>query len=778
MKRRLIFLVLLFAFGVFDVASSPLQEQKPAWDGNQTVPVHLMPLRDEFDQPIVPTASYSLPFSSRFSCAPCHDYSFIAQGQHFNPLAANLSGRAGEPWFWVEEKSGTVLPLSFQKNKGTWAPMEVGLTSWDFALLFGRHMTGGGILELANEDMSPDSRWNVSGKIEINCLACHNASRIQSHSEWAKQILRHNFRWAATAASGLGEVGGMASRLPATWDLFDGPNPDDTEWAVVPSVQYNPGLFDSKHRVFLDIAPKPEDQRCLVCHSVTPVDAGKQDFDADIHSASGLACVDCHRNSLDHVMTRGYEGEAGSGDEDRGSLTCAGCHLGPETKGRRSLEAGRLGAPYPQHYGLPPVHLERLACTVCHSGPLPGKDPVRVRTSRANRLGIYGVAQWMTEMPWISEPVYQRNGQGKIAPYRLVWPSYWASIENGEVFPIPADEILDLIGEVLSSEERVAQLLLALYRASDLGGTPVLISGGRIFELNVDGGLDVLTGDGLPVSPNFSWGIKTDEEIEPLVPEFDPQAEMLDLDLETRIYEVLDALETVENAPGKPALLMDKVLFHSVEGYLEKKEYEEGDVGFLPQLCWFSDGHVIPLIDDDDLRTILITADTQYSLTEEQVVLALEVLDSERKTGETEGEKRHVYISGGRMFELDVDGRLNSIDHVAAEPVTWPLGHRVRPAQQSLGFRGCRDCHRADSPFFFGKVRGEGPLFTMSVESRTQSAFMGLNQPYQRLFGLSFSVRPVLKAVLFVAVALLGSLLLLLVMLVIGRMTGLVNRER
>lgn len=769
--------VLVVVFGLFNSLLSQTPESKPTWDGSQAVPVHLLPLKDEFNQQVIPTESFPLPFSSRHSCAPCHDYAQIAKGLHFNPLGLSPSGRPGEPWFWVEEKSGTVLPLAYRGRKGIWDPGELGLSSWDFALLFGRHMTGGGSLEPSDEEMSPESRWNVSGRIEINCLGCHSGSRIQSHSEWAKQILRHNFRWAATAAAGLGEVGGMASRLPATWDLYDGPNPDDTEWAVVPSVRYNPGLFDSKHRVFFDIAEKPDDRRCLVCHSVTPASMSRMELDADIHSASGLHCVDCHRNGLDHAMNRGYEGETGSSEREIESLSCTGCHLGPETKGRRDLQAGRLGAPYPKHRGLPPVHLDRLSCTVCHSGPIPGKEPVRVRTSRANRLGIYGVAQWMTETPYVFEPVYIREEHGKISPHRLVWPSYWAALRNGEVVPIGPDDILELAGPVLGSEEWIAKLLLALFQVQDLEGTPVMVFEGRVFELNVDDGLDVSAPEEAPISPGLVWAVKIENEFVPLIPEFDFEAELLDLDTEARIYAVFDALAAFENAPGKPVLVVKNVLYHTVEGYLEKMEYS-GESQPRPQLNWLVGDQITPLVEDFDLRTVLATAGDKPALTEEQIVRVLGVLESNRKNLENEKEEGYVYISGGKMFELDKEGRLASFDHESANPVAWPLGHRVRPAQQSLGVNGCRDCHRANSSFFFGKIKGKGPLITENVTARSQSAFMGLVQPYQRLFGLSFSIRPVFKAVLFLAALLLGALLLVLIVHVIGRSAGLVDRGR
>jgi hypothetical protein len=186
---------------------------------------------------------------------------------------------------------------------------------------------------------------------------------------------------------------------------------------------------------------------------------------------------------------------------------------------------------------------------------------------------------------------------------------------------------------------------------------------------------------------------------------------------------------------------------------------------------------ITPLVENFDLRTVLATAGDKPALTEEQIVRVLGVLESNRRNPENE-EEGYVYISGGKMFELDEEGRLASFDHESAEPVSWPLGHRVRPAQQSLGVNGCRDCHRANSSFFFGKIKGKGLLITENVTALSQSAFMGLAQPYQRLFGLSFSIRPVFKAVLFLAALLLGALLLVLIVHVIGRSAGLVDRGK
>ena len=116
-------------------------------------------------------------------------------------------------------------------------------------------------------------------------------------------------------------------------------------------------------------------------------------------------------------------------------------------------------------------------------------------------------------------------------------------------------------------------------------------------------------------------------------------------------------------------------------------------------------------------------------------------------------------------------------DDDSAEPVAWPLGHEVRPARQSLGVNGCKDCHRFGSPFLFRKAKGTGPLKTDRVQTISANAFMRLDRPYQALFGLSFVVRPLFKWVLFLSILVVGSILVLVVLLVVGRLTGLIEKR-
>ena len=356
------------------------------FDGSRTLPVHRIALSDEEGQKIVSTVPDTMPFSAKMTCGACHDYEAIHSGTHFGGIG---QGRATEPWIVVDENSGTQVPAD-----------RLHLSAWEFTKRFGSHLPGGGVSDPADKLTDPDARWDVSGGLEINCLACHNNSHRQDMTEWAKQIGRENFRWAATAASGIGEVGGMAARLPDWWNVYTGANPDDSVFAVPPSVDYDPSFFDSKHRMWFDIG-KPQDGSCLHCHSFHPVGAQRMEVPGDVHAAAGLSCVDCHRNGEDHEMLRGTTD----------AMSCESCHT----------QTGQHGAPIAAHKGLPPVHFEKMTCTACHSG---SASLQAVRTSRANRLGIYGRAQWSTESPFIVEPVFVRNDESVEVDGRIERKNY------------------------------------------------------------------------------------------------------------------------------------------------------------------------------------------------------------------------------------------------------------------------------------------------------------------------------------------------------------------
>jgi len=776
-KNRIIILLLLFLLIEIPWLYTQ-QKERTDWDGSRTVPVHNILLKDEFNQKIIPTETYPLPFSTRYTCAPCHNYSQIQKGLHFTSVNSTQDGRPGEPWFWVDLETGTALPVSYRNWPGVFHPEELGLTYWEFTLLFGRHRVGGGISEPELEERSPDSRWNVAGTLGINCLACHNHSHKQSHSEWTFQILRENFRWAATASSGLGEVGGMASRLPETWDIYDGPNPDDTQYAVVPYVQYDPSQFNQKHEVFFDLNHKPDDERCLVCHSVSSVYQRQFLAESDAHTAAGIQCVDCHRNDLSHQMIRGYEGESGhynlpSADE----FTCRGCHLRESKTTHKNFDAGRLGAPYPTHKKIPPVHLERLSCTACHSGSIPDKNLDRVKSSRANRLGIYGIARWDMDYPVIQEPVFQRDSTGRLTPHRLVWPSFWGFIQENKVHPLRPSAVKEAAGQTLHPEAEAEEILSALAAIPDIKGTPVFVSSGKLYKLRYNGNLITSPYSGKSPETKIFWALEQNSSLTPLIPEFDADSDPLDRDIEYRIQDTLTALDEVPDHPGKPALIYKNKVFQISEGYLRKKEWK-GASQEVPKLGWLHENKIKNLISEFNLHILIETVGYLEILTEEQVQKVLITLSESDPSEDIETEKEYFYVSNGRLFRLDSQGNLESTNHSAAQPVLWPLAHQVRPVQKSLGINGCFDCHSWGSKFFFAEIQGTGPLKTSQRASRSAHSFMGLVGLYQKIFGVSFYARPVLKIILFVTSFVIACTVLIMIIKLLGFTTGLLEKRR
>lgn len=743
-------------------------QEKIDWSGSQISPLHRIPLQDEFNQKIVPAAPDSLPFSARYSCEPCHSYQAISKGTHFNFKRQPAVDRRSEPWFLVDEKTGVQLPVSFQNYPGFWSPEKLGMSDWQFVVLFGRNLSGGGPGEPGENEETPDSRWNVSGKLEINCLGCHNSSPLQDHSEWVVQVMRENFRWAATAASGLGEVIGMASRLPPTWSIVDGPNPDNHEWAIVPQVKYNQNLFDSKNNVVLDL-PQPLNSRCLACHSVSPRKAkSKAAMDSDVHLLAGLRCVDCHRNDLSHEMIRGFEGEKLSQSQLLAKdFTCAGCHLGQKPEKGGFGFAGKLGAPRPGHKGIPKIHFERLSCTTCHSGLLPKKEPQEIYTSRANRLGIFGKAIWTSEYPVIVEPVFVREKDKKIYPERMMWPAFWAEKQGQELIPVDSQKVLEACPEVFNLKEDVAELLNCLVPLADEGFYPAVIISEFLFEPNVDGSLDVrlIKKSSLPGNEGQEKFVLVqikEDQVKPLLPIFDPEETLSGV--EDEIFLVLQSLKTL-SVNLQPIFLVGRYAYNITQGYLDKTEITAEPLS-EPRIGWLEAEEFCPLLSEFQVQNLAVLGSGSEILTEGQLRLIL------RKISELWPERKFAYVSGGFVFSLNQDGKLQARPHPAASPVSWPLAHNVRPAQQALGKNGCGDCHSSSSEVFFGRVEANSPLKTYYKESKLQTDFMKTGSLFQFLFGVTFLVRPTLKLVLAACLLMIGLLLLA----VIIRFAGKVSR--
>jgi hypothetical protein len=482
-------------------------------DGSKTEHPHLMNLiaiSDEMagqTQEVGPNDDPMLPFSTRYTCGECHTYEYVQKGWHFNYTDPNVTpGRPGHPWLLVDSKTGTQIPVSYRDWPGAYKPEQLGMTAQDFIKYFGRQIPGGGAGEIENE--ANPMRQMVSGKLEINCLACHNANSGQDMMEvfgWAQQIAAENFRWAAASSSEFCSVTGAAAKQGDFYDPF-------VEDAI--KTTYRPGTFDESGRVHFDVGGKPLNSRCYFCHSTTNIaQENKWAEDADVHLTSGLACVDCHREGNTHQTIRGYEGELNAAEPNLAkATTCQGCHI-PD-KGADIPYVGRLGAPVPAHKGIPEIHFERLTCTACHSGLYPKGEVQRVKTSIGHGLGLLTLDLSDEMLPHIQTPIYAAGSDGKIAPYKMVWPSFWAAMTDANVVALKLEVVKSAITSVVAGEakysgdwpaftdEQITKALAAL--APTAGGKPGYVTGGKLLTLDESGNL---VRRDHPAAKPYSWAV-------------------------------------------------------------------------------------------------------------------------------------------------------------------------------------------------------------------------------------------------------------------------------
>lgn len=510
----------LFAFASLAFADAPVRAVSP--DLSRAKSVHRIPLYDENGSPIRPGVDNPVrAMSQRKTCGYCHDYDKISSGWHFDAAEPNVpAGRPGEPWLVTDVATGTQLPVSARGWAGTFKPEQVGLTPWQMMLSFGRHWPGGGVGERRGDgEVDAGARWEVSGNIEINCLGCHNADFRQDQNHFAEHIARQNFRWAGTAASGLAFVEGNVKGLPSSFDPQSGSTPDFPGW--VPKVHYDASRFNFKNEVFFDVPGAGTNDRCYACHTAFGVDPERprewQQY-RDVHIARGMACGDCHRNGLDHKITRNYEGDATPGSAER---TCRSCHMGDESARRVDLKkGGHLAAPRPRHAGLPKVHLDKLSCTACHSGPMPGGKTTAVQTSMAHGLGVHAMGFDPNGAPYIQQPVFAKGFDGKLAPHRMVWPSYWARLEGTKLQPLTPAQIVDATGWLYRfgegrnpkapDEEKIIKTLRILAEKDANAGEPVYVTAGKIYHVD-SGKLAVLNNPALDAAAKpYFWAMGHD----------------------------------------------------------------------------------------------------------------------------------------------------------------------------------------------------------------------------------------------------------------------------
>lgn len=666
------------------------------WNGGRTVPVHRLAPRDADGEKISPAGRLPRPISTVQTCGQCHDVAALHRGSHFRTgldAADAPASVAGEPWFWADEATGTAIPLSLHGQEGARRPADAGLSCWQWTKLFARHFPGGGVACDTNalaEVAGARQRWFVTGALEPNCLACHQQAGYDS-SEWARQTRRENWRGAATAASGLGDVGGMNARLDAAWAAAE--NPDDHLFKVPEKTAYDPAKFDDKGRCVFDVG-RPKNENCLACHGVSQKGVPSHALAGDVHLQRGMRCVDCHQNGMDHRVA---------------TKSCASCHV----------EKGGAG-PRPVHAGLPLVHFEKLVCTVCHAGVTEGGRRAQVRTARANRIGVYGRAQWATDLPCIVEPVFVKNAKGVVEPRRMMWPSGFcrANRTTGALEPIPPDEAARLAGDALTVVARVEAALALLGETDGPVGTTAL---------RADGALVYRT----------------------------PTNEVPYVAAEDRAPgEFRNLLATLFNA--KVGVSKERVaacragVVYTIDGAgaVTACAGVAAPTNAFPVGALSADGkRFVPMLDAWTLAEYAKVKDAAQPFTEEMVRRALV------RAGEDVR-----YVAAGLVFSLGADDALVKTPGAPeAQAVSWAFGHDVRPARQARGAapEKCAACHTADSAFFLGAVAPTGPVQGAAAPAVSQAALLGVNGFYHATLGTTFALRPLFKVFLWTAFALL-----------------------
>jgi hypothetical protein len=501
--------------------------------------VHRLTLYDHEGKAIDPADENAKPYSPKMTCGKCHAYAEITCGWHFNSGSSDLAGfgakdgkptgatsqpavqhgRPGEPWILADARLGVQIPISTRGWPGTFTPAQVGLSNWQFTLMFGRHLAGGGLAEPDEKTIAASAeakRWAISGTLEIDCMVCHAAlASGYDAGEIERQIERQNLRWSPTAALGLGIIRGDARGVSNDFDP-ESPGAVDRPDLTLPKVQYDKARFDGDNRVHFDIVRDPPSERCYHCHSTRYVGAGATPNwhrQPDVHLAAGLSCSDCHRHGIDHVAVRGAPGEElRRSDASVAALSCAGCHLANDpARGK----GGGYPAPRPQHVGIPPVHFERLTCTACHSGPWPNDWARKLQTSLSHGLGVSTKERHEDALPEIIEPVFIGKNSWKwvtlghvslpesITPARMTWPSYWAKQKPGGLEPIPLEVVTKAAGRSVPrvkgqsyeqanlplSDEQVTTILGALAGKVGNEGQAVYVHDGDVLKLDENGKL-------------------------------------------------------------------------------------------------------------------------------------------------------------------------------------------------------------------------------------------------------------------------------------------------
>ncbi len=146
---------------------------------------------------------------------------------------------------------------------------------------------------------------------------------------------------------------------------------------------------------------------------------------------------------------------------------------------------------------------------------------------------------------------------------------------------------------------------------------------------------------------------------------------------------------------------------------------------------------------------------TFHKMTEAQLKTGLAKLQNTLSDSQ-----KAAYVDGVTIHQLNNDV-LESKKDSSLNTYSWALAHDVRPAGQSLGVRGCVDCHSVDAPFFFSDVKNQSLYENSEIISTPMTQLQNIDHTQTINFAKSFTFRSLFKALLIGCTILLSLLVII-----------------
>jgi len=437
-------------------------------------------LKNDRGERITPARNSFDAYSPRRTCGGCHGYFAVTRGSHFQRGFRDLGSKPAGGIY------GTGMhPAAFPEavaGKANRDARFMGLSVYDWISASGRFLPGGGPLEYGRTaDGRPDmskrlseaeglkrdaldgdyssrfapggrSRFRESGVLEGDCLICHQSGYRMGDRN--RQIRMRNYRWAAAAGAGIGDVRGAvhAARGSAADPAEIDTSPGTWNLSRRPVVHYrwrDQGLFTREGRLSGSIVQRSVPSRnCLQCHQGLWAASRGSLYSPrhDAHARWGLQCTDCHplsggtsRERLSHEFTRSHR-------------TCSGCHIEGLYKPVRPgmPPAKNPSKTHAEKFPRGSFHFLIIQCAGCHITAQPAKGGYLLDEAAGHRYwytadDLAAASGWedfsapagQPWKPWITRLRTEKSQEERYAPHvPLVKQWFGGKTAGGEIRPI------------------------------------------------------------------------------------------------------------------------------------------------------------------------------------------------------------------------------------------------------------------------------------------------------------------------------------------------------